>query len=128
MPVFIIYKDLTCNIEITKDFYNRNDILFAVGGIALAPFVSYEGFKKSNLRSLEYSTDRIAICYNPKTNKIAFAATEKNINIYEFKSKLIKLGFSVILGLDSGGSAQWRFENSKRFTHRYMIGWLCWDK
>lgn len=75
---------------------------------------------------MQRETPRIAICYNPKTNKVALAACPDDLHIEVFRLILRKLGFTLILGLDSGGSAQWKFENSERFTGRIMVGWLGW--
>jgi len=126
MPLFIIYTDGTCGIEITRNLSSRKDIRLAVGGIALFPKIDFSGFKKSNINSLTYPTKRIAIAYNEHTNKVCLIACDENIDIYDFLARLIPFGFSLILGLDSGGSAQWVFNESKRLTGRYMIGWLYW--
>lgn len=123
MPLFVVYKDGTCDIEIGK-VTNRNDIQLAVGGIGILPVLNFNGFKAHNTSSLSYATQRIAIGYNHVTNKICLISSEDKLTISEFGNKISKFGFKKVLGLDSGGSAQWKFDKTERLTTRTMIGWL----
>lgn len=124
MPLFIIYKNGTCGIEVTKDLNNRNDVELAVGGIQLLPYLDFTGFKPSNILSLSYATQRIAIARNPFNNKVCLIGCKDKLTIEEFKDRIKLLKYDLVLGLDSGGSAQWKFDKSQRLTGRYMIGWL----
>lgn len=124
LPLFIIYKNGTCGIEVTRGLSTRTDIELAVGGITLIPGIDFTGYQSRNINSLSYATERIAIGYNDKTNKVVLIGCKKDLTIYEFKTMIEPLKFKYVLGLDSGGSAQWVFDKSKRLTSRNMIGWL----
>jgi len=126
MAMFIVYTDHSVGIEVLSTLYNRPDIKLAIGGISFEPTISFEGFETKNIPSLDYETFRIGIAYNYDTKKLVMFATAEKMTIYELNRRLQPLPLKNKFGIDSGGSAQYRYGNMARGTTRVMIGWLHW--
>ncbi|HXK66499.1 MAG TPA: N-acetylmuramoyl-L-alanine amidase [Spirochaetota bacterium] len=119
----IVYNDGTVVVKMIMDIEKEEDISkikFAVSGFNMEPLdLKKEWFDPAQVG---YTTWRSALGYNPST-KMINAVIMPNCSAERMRKMMDKLGCTLKLGMDSGGSTNGRFAGKDiRLTTRTLCG------